>query len=154
MIARLANYQPHASIKRETDTSSITKRMYSYYSRPDVCYLPCIQGLISATILNWEKEHAALLAGLPPPPVPECMVDETLAGAVSLANYLTAAISRIATRKKLEAGFHRRIRFLSAALAESRQVVPMMARLQLRELPLTKGPLFAGQWSFFCGLYW
>ena len=74
--------------------------------------------------------------------MPECMVDETLAGAMS--NYLTAAI---ATRQKLEAGFNRRIRFLSAALAVSKRVVPIMARLRLRELSLTKGLLFAGQWT-------
>ena len=74
-------------------------------------------------------------------------MDETRPGAVSLANYLTAAIGRIATRQKLEAGFDRRIRFLLAALAESKWVVPMMARLRLRELPLTKGLLFAGQWT-------
>ena len=81
-------------------------------------YLQRTQGFISATILNWEKERAALLAGLPPPPMPQCMVDKTLAGAVSLANYLTAAI---ATRQKLEAGFDPQIRFLSAALAESNE---------------------------------
>ena len=57
--------------------------------------------------MNREKERGALLAGLPPPPLPECMVEETVAGAVSLANYLTAAIGRIATRQKLEAGFER-----------------------------------------------
>ena len=108
-------------------------------------YLQRTQGFISATIVNREKERAALLAGLPPPPMPECMVDETLAGAVSLANYLTAAIGRISTRQKLEAGYDRRIRFLSAA--ENKKVVPMMARLRLRELPLTKGLMFAGQWT-------
>ena len=95
--------------------------------------------------MSREKERAALLAGLPP--MPECMVDETLAGAVSLANYLTAAIRRISTRQKVEAGFDRRIRFLSAALAENKKVMPMMARLRLRELPLTKGLLFASQWT-------
>ena len=83
-------------------------------------YLQRTQGFISVTILNQEKERAALLAGLPRPPMPECIVDETLAGAVSLANYLTAAIGRIVTRQKLEAGYNRRIRFLSAALAESK----------------------------------
>ena len=79
--------------------------------------------------------------------MPECMVDETLAGAVSLANYLTAAIGRIATRRRLEAGFDRRIRFLSPVLTENKGIVPMMARLRLRELPLTKGLLFEGQWT-------
>ena len=125
--------------KQVESTSALLARLSIYLQRT--------QGFISATILNREKERAALFAGLTPPPMPECMVDETLAGAVSLANYLTAAISRIATRQKLEAGFDRRIRFLSAALAESKRVVPMMARLRLRELPLTKGLLFAGQWT-------
>ena len=74
-------------------------------------------------------------------------MDETLAYALSLANYLTAAIGRIGTRQKLEAGFDHRIHFLSAALAESKRVVPMMARFWLRELPLKKGLLFAGQWT-------
>ena len=87
--------------KQVESTSALLPRLSIYLQRT--------QGLISATILNWEKEHAALLAGLPPPPVPECMVDETLAGAVSLAYYLTVAISRIATRQKLEAGFDRRM---------------------------------------------
>ena len=125
--------------KQVESTSSLLARLSIYLQRT--------QGFISATIVNREKERAALLAGLPPPPMPECMVDETLAGAVSLANYLTAAIGRISTRQKLEAGFDRRIRFLSAALAENKKVVPTMARLRLRELPLTKGLMFAGQWT-------
>ena len=125
--------------KQVESTSSLLARLSIYLQRT--------QGFISATIVSREKERAALLAGLPPPPMPECMVDETLAGAVSLANYLTAAIGRISTRQKLEAGFDRRIRFLSAALAENKKVVPTMARLRLRELPLTKGLMFAGQWT-------
>ena len=68
-------------------------------------YLQWTQGFISATILNQEKERVALLAGLPPPPMPECMVDETLAGAVSLANYLTAAIVARSWRLVSTAGF-------------------------------------------------
>ena len=125
--------------KQVESTSSLLARLSIYLQRT--------QGFISATIVSREKERAALLAGLTPPPMPECMVDETLAGAVSLANYLTAAIGRISTRQKLEAGFDRRIRFLSAALAENKKVVPTMARLRLRELPLTKGLMFAGQWT-------
>ena len=125
--------------KQVESTSSLLARLSIYLQRT--------QGFISATIVSREKERAALLAGLTPPPMPECMVDETLAGAVSLANYLTAAIGRISTRQKLEAGFDRRIRFLSAALAENKKVVPTMARLRLRELPLTKGLMFVGQWT-------
>ena len=67
--------------------------------------------------------------------MPKCMVDKTLAGAVSLANYLTAA------------GFDHHGCFLSAGLAVSKRVVPMMTKLRLRELPLTKGLLFGGQWT-------
>ena len=125
--------------KQVESTSALLTRLSIYLQRT--------QEFISVTILNQEKECPALLAGLPPPPMPECMVDETLAGAVSLANYLTAAIGRIATHQKLEAGFNRQIHFLSSALAESKRAVPMMARLWLRELPLTKGLLFAGQWT-------
>ena len=125
--------------KQDESTSALLARLSIYLQRA--------QRFISATIVSREKERAALLAGLPPPPMPECMVDKTLAGNVSLANYLTAAIGRIATRQKLEAGFDRRIRFLSAVLTENKDIVPMMARLRLRELPLTKGLLFAGQWT-------
>ena len=35
------------------------------------CHLQRTPGFISATILNREKERAALFAGLPPPPMPE-----------------------------------------------------------------------------------
>ena len=87
--------------KQVESTSALLARLSIYLQRT--------QGYHLATILNREKERAALLAGLPPSPMPECMVDETL--------------------------------------AESNRVVPMMARLRLRELPLTKGLLFAGQWT-------
>ena len=70
--------------KQVESTSALLARLSIYLQRTQV--------FISATILNREKERAALLAELPPPPMPECMVDETLAGAVSLANFLTAAI--------------------------------------------------------------
>ena len=56
-------------------------------------------------------------------------------------------MSKLAIQLKLEAGFDRRVRFMSVALAESRGVVPTMAKLRLKELPLTKGTLFAGEWT-------
>ena len=54
-------------------------------------------------------------------------------------------MSRLAIRQKLEAGFDRRVRFMSVAL--SRGIVPTIAKLRLKELPLTKGTLFAGKWT-------
>ena len=39
----------------------------------------------------------------------------------------------------------RRVRFMSVALSGHRGVVPTMAKLCLKELPLTKGTLFAGE---------
>ena len=65
--------------------------------------------------------------------------------AISLANFLTAAITLIVIRQKLEVGFDRRVQFMSVAL--SKGVVPHMAKLRLKELPLTKGTLFAGEWT-------
>ena len=60
--------------KQVESTSSLLARLSIYLQRT--------QGFISATIVSREKERAALLAGLTPPPMPECMVDETLAGAI------------------------------------------------------------------------
>ena len=54
-------------------------------------------------------------------------------------------MSRLAIRQKLEAGFDRRVRFMLVDL--SKGVVATMAKLRLRELPLTKGTLFAGEWT-------
>ena len=73
--------------------------------------------------------------------------DDTLPGAISLVNFLTAAMSRLAIRQKLEADFDRRVRFMSVALSEHKGVVPTMAKLRIKELPLTKGTLFAGEWT-------
>ena len=83
--------------------------------------------------------------GLPPPVLPSYVTDATLPGAISLANFLTAAMSRLTIRQKLEAGFDRRVRCMSVAL--SRGIVPTMPKLRLKELPLTKGTLFAGEWT-------
>ena len=104
-----------------------------------------IRTRISGAFLAREKERQAWLAGVPPPELPSYITDDTLLGAISLANFLTAAMSRLAIRQKLEAGFDRRVRFMSVAL--SKGVVPTMAKLHLRELPLTKGTLFAGEWT-------
>ena len=76
--------------KQIESTSSLLARLSIYLQRT--------QGFISATIVSREKERAALLAGLTPPPMPECMVDETLAGAVSLANCFSSMDSRPRSR--------------------------------------------------------
>ena len=110
-------------------------------------YLQRTQGFISGALLAREKERAAMLAGVAPPPMADYLVDGTLAGAISLSNYLAAAITRLSIRMKMEAGFDRRLRFLAVALAEQKRVVPTAAKLRLKELPLTKGSLFAGQWT-------
>ena len=108
-------------------------------------YLQRTQGFISGAFVEREKERQAWQAGLPPPELPSYITDDTLPGAISLANFLTAAITRVAIRQKLEAGFDRRVRFMAVAL--SKGVVPHMAKLRLKELPLTKGTLFAGEWT-------
>ena len=108
-------------------------------------YLQRTQGFISGAFLAREKERQAWLAGLPPPVLPSYVTDDTLPGAISLANFLTAAMSRLAITQKLAAGFDRRVRFMSVAL--SKGIVPTMAKLRLKELPLTKGTLFAGEWT-------
>ena len=108
-------------------------------------YLQRTQGFISGAFLAREKECQAWLAGLPPPVLPSHVTDNMLPGAISLTNFLTAAMSRLAIRQKLEAGFDRRVRFMSVAL--SRGIVPTIAKLRLKELPLTKGTLFAGKWT-------
>ena len=108
-------------------------------------YLQRTQGFISGAFLAREKECQAWLAGLPPPVLPSYVTDNTLPGAISLANFLTAAMSRLAIRQKLEAGFDRRVRFMPVAL--SRGIAPTIAKLRLKELPLTKGTLFAGKWT-------
>ena len=110
-------------------------------------YLQRSQGFISGAFLAREKERKAWLAGLPPPALPSYVREDTLPGAISLANILTAAMSRLAIRQRLEAGFDRRVRFMSVALSEHKGVVPTMAKLHLKELPLTKGMLFAGEWT-------
>ena len=108
-------------------------------------YLQRTQGFISGAFVAREQERQAWQAGLPPPELPSHVTDDTLPGAISLANFLTAAITRIAIRQKLEASFDRRVRFMSVALPKG--VVPHMAKLRLKELPLTKGALFAGEWT-------
>ena len=108
-------------------------------------YLQRTQGFISGAFVAQEQERQAWQAGLPPPELPLYVTDDTLPGAISLADFLTAAITRIAIRQKLEAGFDRRVRFMSVAL--SKGVVPHMAKLRLKELTLTKGTLFAGEWT-------
>ena len=106
-------------------------------------YLQRTQGFISGAFLAREKECQAWLAGLPPPVLPSYVTDDMLPGAISLANFLTAVMSRLAIRQKLEAGFDRRVCFMSVAL--SRGIVPTIAKLRLKELPLTKATLFAGK---------
>ena len=108
-------------------------------------YLQRMQGFISGAFLAREKEPLAWLAGLPPPALPLYVTDDTLPAAISLANILTAVMSRLAIR--LAIGFDRRVRFMSVALSEHKGVVPTMAKLRLKELPLTKGMLFAGEWT-------
>ena len=59
-------------------------------------YLQCTQGFISGAFLAREKERQAWLAGHPPLLLPSYVTDDTLPGAISLANFSTAAISRLA----------------------------------------------------------
>ena len=123
--------------KLSETSASLTARLGIYLQRT--------QGFISGAFLAREKERQAWLAGVPPPELPLYVTDDMLPGAISLVNFLTAAMSRLAIRQKLEAGFDRRVRFMSVAL--SKGVVPTMAKLPLRELPLTKGTLFAVEWT-------
>ena len=129
---------------RQRNSPSCRKHSASLMGRLWI-YLQRTQGFISGAFLAREKECQAWLAGLPPPVLPSYVTDNTLPGAISLANFLTAAMSRLAIRQKLEAGFDRRVRFMSVAL--SRSIVPTIAKLRLKELPLTKGTLFAGKTS-------
>ena len=134
---------PHATKEAEkfakvSETSAaLTARLGIYIQRT--------QGFISGAFVEREKECQAWQAGLPPPELPSYITDDTLPGAISLANFLTAAITRVAIRQKLEASFDRRVRFMAVAL--SKGVVPHMAKLRLKELPLTTGTLFAGKWT-------
>ena len=123
--------------KLSNTSASLTARLGIYLQRS--------QGFISGAFLAREKERQAWLAGVPPPELPSYVTDDTLPGVISLANFLAAAMSRLAIRQKLEAGFDWRVCFMSVAL--SKGVVPTMAKLRLRELPLTKGTLFEGEWT-------
>ena len=134
---------PHAT-KEAEKFAKVSETSAALTARLGI-YLQRTQGFISGAFVEREKERQAWLAGLPPPELPSYITDDTLPGAISLANFLTAAITRVAIRQKLKAGFDRRVRFMAVAL--SKGVVPHMAKLRLKELPLTKGTLFAGEWT-------
>ena len=134
---------PHAT-KEAEKFAKVSETSAALTARLGI-YLQRTQGFISGAFVEREKERQAWQAGLPPPELPSYITDDTLPGAISLANFLTAAITRVAIRQKLEAGFDRRVRFMAVAL--SKGVIPHMAKLPLKELPLTKGTLFAGEWT-------
>ena len=132
-----ATCQAEKFAKLSKTSASLTARLGIYLQRS--------QRFISGAFLAREKERQAWLAVVPPLELPSYVTDDTLPGAISLANFLAAAMSRLAIRQKLEAGFDRRVCFMSVAL--SKGGVPTMAKLRLRELPLTKGTLFVGEWT-------
>ena len=134
---------PHAT-KEAEKFAKVSETSAALTARLGI-YLQRTQGFIYGAFVEREKERQAWQAGLPPPELPSYITDDTLPDAISLANFLTAAITRVAIRQKLEAGFDRRVRFMAVAL--SKGVVPHMAKLPLKELPLTKGTLFAGEWT-------
>ena len=86
-------------------------------------------------------------------PLTVCVAGQTVGSVVELAVMIRwqvpwpcltiAATSRLAMRLKMEAGFDHRVKFLAVALAENRRVVPALAKMWLKTLPLTQGTLFA-----------
>ena len=104
----------------------------------DLCNMLCFRGVTVGVI-----------------PLTVCVVGQTVGSVVELAVMIRwqvpwpcptiAATSRLAMRLKMEASFDHRVKFLAVALAENRRVVPALAKMRLKTLPLTQGTLFAGK---------
>ena len=89
---------PHAT-KEAEKFAKVSETSAALTARLGI-YLQRTQGFISGAFVEREKERQAWLAGLPPPELPSYITDDTLPGAISLANFLTAAITRVAIRQK------------------------------------------------------